>query len=285
MRTASTGAFALAVFALAIPIHASAQSFCRSVDARGNVTYSDCRPATTYRPDGSESLEQQAPGLKPSPSVQPSPAAPTPSPTVPTLPPARSGPTAAPAPRALGERAQPPVGVPVVPPPIGHQPVAASQPSAAPGPGMRPQTTLTLPPSGTPPSGTLPPSGTPPSSVMLPPSGTPPSSTTWQASLASRPTLGIARSNRRLLTASGKRSFLIGLPFIVLGFVVNLVATFQYMRRAFNVSVWWGLGCLFVGPINLLFLVLHWSLVKKPFVVSLLGVGLILVGVVVVKVL
>ena len=69
---------------------------------------------------------------------------------------------------------------------------------------------------------------------------------------------------------------------MVVGLVIHLVTTIQYLKRAFGVGVWWGLGCLFLGPVNLLFLVLHWPLVKKPFLLSLVGTALLLVGVVVI---
>jgi hypothetical protein len=44
------------------------------------------------------------------------------------------------------------------------------------------------------------------------------------------------------------------------------------------VSLWWGLGCLFLAPVTLVFLLVHWKVALRPFLLSLAGLGAALVG-------
>lgn len=48
--------------------------------------------------------------------------------------------------------------------------------------------------------------------------------------------------------------------------------------EAFGTSVLWGLGYLFVPFVSLIWLVLHWDRGGKPFLISLAGGGLLIVG-------
>ena len=58
--------------------------------------------------------------------------------------------------------------------------------------------------------------------------------------------------------------FVISICLWAFGGIWFLIVTFQE-------SVGWGLGCLFVPFVSLIFLILHWDVAKKPFLVSLLG--------------
>jgi hypothetical protein len=59
---------------------------------------------------------------------------------------------------------------------------------------------------------------------------------------------------------------------IIAGAVGLLVA-------AFRESFVWGLGCLLLPIVGLLFMVLHWDRARKPFLLKLAGVGIVVAGV------
>jgi len=42
--------------------------------------------------------------------------------------------------------------------------------------------------------------------------------------------------------------------------------------------VWWGLGSIFVPFVSLIFVITHWEVAKRPFLVSVAGSILLIVG-------
>lgn len=64
---------------------------------------------------------------------------------------------------------------------------------------------------------------------------------------------------------------LIGLVIFVLGGIAFLIA-------AFRTSVFWGVGCLFLAPVQIFYLVMHWSDAKKPFFIQVVGGVIMLVS-------
>ena len=67
----------------------------------------------------------------------------------------------------------------------------------------------------------------------------------------------------------------LGMVLFVIGVIVSLIGGIWFLVVAFRASVWWGLGCLFIPFVWLVFLIMHWSDAAKPFFVSLLGAALI----------
>ena len=63
----------------------------------------------------------------------------------------------------------------------------------------------------------------------------------------------------------------IGLGIFVLGGIAFLVA-------AFRTSVLWGFGCLFIAPVQIIYLVGHWDDAKKPFVIQIIGGAIMFVS-------
>ena len=63
---------------------------------------------------------------------------------------------------------------------------------------------------------------------------------------------------------------------ILLGLVILLIGSISYLIAAFRAGILWGLGCLLLPPVSLVFLFVHWQEAKKPFLTQLLGWGLIL---------
>lgn len=80
-----------------------------------------------------------------------------------------------------------------------------------------------------------------------------------------------------------KNKFQIGnstLSMILLGsgFVVFLIGSIGYLVATFRVGILWGLSCLLLPFISLIFLFVHWKVAAKPFFVSMLGVAIAFSG-------
>ena len=59
----------------------------------------------------------------------------------------------------------------------------------------------------------------------------------------------------------------VGIVLLVIGGLGTLIA-------AFKTSILWGLGCLLIAPVSLIFLILHWDVAKNPFFLQLVGFAL-----------
>jgi hypothetical protein len=64
-----------------------------------------------------------------------------------------------------------------------------------------------------------------------------------------------------------------------IGCLISIVAGIWFLVVAFKTSILWGLGCLIVPFVSLIFLFMHWEAAKKPFLWSLLGFVMIIVPV------
>ena len=63
-----------------------------------------------------------------------------------------------------------------------------------------------------------------------------------------------------------------------LGVILFIIGGIGTLIAAFKTSILWGLGCLFIAPVSLVFLVLHWDVAKNPFFLQLAGVALLFLG-------
>ncbi|MBT3375143.1 MAG: hypothetical protein HN742_31005 [Lentisphaerae bacterium] len=70
-----------------------------------------------------------------------------------------------------------------------------------------------------------------------------------------------------------------GTLLMTVGGVVSLVGGVMFLITAFRESVLWGLGCIFLSPVSLIFLFLHWRDAKKPFLIHFAGVLLVFAGI------
>lgn len=59
------------------------------------------------------------------------------------------------------------------------------------------------------------------------------------------------------------------------GLVVFLLGSLWYLIAAFRISILWGLGCIFVPFVPIVFLFAHWRVAAKPFIVSILGLAFV----------
>ena len=65
---------------------------------------------------------------------------------------------------------------------------------------------------------------------------------------------------------------------VYLGLFVFIIGGIGTLIAAFKTSILWGLGCLLIAPVSLLFLVTHWGVAKNPFFLQLIGVSTMLLG-------
>lgn len=65
---------------------------------------------------------------------------------------------------------------------------------------------------------------------------------------------------------------------VYFGFFAFIMGGVGMLVAAFRTSVLWGLGCLFITPVSLVFLVTNWSVARNPFFLQLLGVCIMLLG-------
>lgn len=67
---------------------------------------------------------------------------------------------------------------------------------------------------------------------------------------------------------------------VVVGALIALVFGIQLLIVAFQTSLLWGLGYLFVPFVGLIFVIVNWDVAKKPFLRGLLGIPVYLLGLV-----
>lgn len=65
---------------------------------------------------------------------------------------------------------------------------------------------------------------------------------------------------------------------VLTGLVIFFFGGLWYLIESFRAGIWWGLGCVFIAPVQIIFLIAHWSAAKKPFGVQVLGVCLLFAG-------
>ncbi|HXC99995.1 MAG TPA: hypothetical protein VN048_11690 [Verrucomicrobiae bacterium] len=72
---------------------------------------------------------------------------------------------------------------------------------------------------------------------------------------------------------------LIASGLILIGWLVGLVGGIMLLVAAFKVNIWWGLGCIFLPFVALVFLFMHWPVAKNPFFIELAGIVLVIIGI------
>jgi hypothetical protein len=70
----------------------------------------------------------------------------------------------------------------------------------------------------------------------------------------------------------------IGYTLLVIGFIFCFYWQIRFLVAAYNQSLWWFFGCLFVPFGDWIFLFVHFKIARKPFGLSLLGLILLGVG-------
>ena len=69
---------------------------------------------------------------------------------------------------------------------------------------------------------------------------------------------------------------ILAMLLVVVGITVTLIGGVWFLVESFRESIWWGLGCLLINPIQFIFLFVHWDAAKKPFGVEVLGFAILM---------
>ncbi len=70
-----------------------------------------------------------------------------------------------------------------------------------------------------------------------------------------------------------------GMVLLIVGYVAMLIGGIWLLVTAFKESVLWGVLSLLVPFAALVFVVKHWDVSKKPFLIQIGGVALVIAGV------
>ena len=71
---------------------------------------------------------------------------------------------------------------------------------------------------------------------------------------------------------------IIGYTLLVVGLIASFYWQLRFLVVAYNQSLCWFFGCLFVPLVDLLFLCLHFKAAAKPYGLTLLGLLVAFVG-------
>ena len=64
----------------------------------------------------------------------------------------------------------------------------------------------------------------------------------------------------------------------IVGLALLLISGIWLLILSFQTSILWGLACLFIPFVSLIFVVMHWDDAKKPFLISLAGTVLVVIA-------
>lgn len=67
----------------------------------------------------------------------------------------------------------------------------------------------------------------------------------------------------------------LGTLVMVVGALMLVIGSIWFVVTAFQESVLWGLGVLFVPFVHLVFLLLGWDRAKRPFFLQLFGIAVV----------
>ena len=70
----------------------------------------------------------------------------------------------------------------------------------------------------------------------------------------------------------------IALVLLIVGFLVMGITGIVLLTKAFQTSIMWGLGYIFVPFVSLIFVFMYWNDTKKPFLYMLGGLVVFIVG-------
>lgn len=66
--------------------------------------------------------------------------------------------------------------------------------------------------------------------------------------------------------------------FSYIGIFILIIGGIGFLIAAFRTSILWGLACLLISPVSIIYLILHWSEAKNPFFLQLAGLAIIIVS-------
>ena len=70
------------------------------------------------------------------------------------------------------------------------------------------------------------------------------------------------------------------LGLLLIGALIVCIGGIMLLVKAFQTSPIWGLGSLFVPPVAIIFVFMHWQEAKKPFLINVAGAAVVIVGII-----
>lgn len=64
---------------------------------------------------------------------------------------------------------------------------------------------------------------------------------------------------------------ILAMTLMLIGLATFITGGIWFLVVCFKQSVWWGVGCLFLPFFEIIFLIIHWKVAKKPFCFQLIG--------------
>ncbi len=71
---------------------------------------------------------------------------------------------------------------------------------------------------------------------------------------------------------------LLGVILLGVGAIIGFVGGIMLLIVAFKEHILWGLGSLFIPFVGLVFVIMHWPVAKKPFLITLCAIPFYIVG-------
>ena len=65
---------------------------------------------------------------------------------------------------------------------------------------------------------------------------------------------------------------------LVVGGILTIVGAIWLLVVTFQISVLWGIGSLLIPIVSLIFVFMNWQATKKPFLIQLVGLALIVIA-------
>lgn len=65
--------------------------------------------------------------------------------------------------------------------------------------------------------------------------------------------------------------FILGFALLLIGGIWLLVVTFQE-------SIGWGIGSILIPIVSLVFVIMHWDISKKPFLIQIAGLAVLILA-------
>jgi len=70
----------------------------------------------------------------------------------------------------------------------------------------------------------------------------------------------------------------IGTLLVLLGWLIALVGLIMLLIAAFKEHILWGLGCLFIPIVPLIFVIVNWDKAKNAFFTWIAGILVVILG-------
>ena len=73
---------------------------------------------------------------------------------------------------------------------------------------------------------------------------------------------------------------ILGTILIIIGAIIGIFYGIKILILAFQESVLWGLGYIFIPFVSLIFIIMHWDKTKDPFLRGLIAIPFYVLGII-----